>query len=83
MRIERRNTSQGQSPYAGIDFRLTTSEIRNPDGSVVFRLAVTNREAFRSFVLGLLDHAEVLAPPELRADMVGWLSALATSEAGA
>src|SRR5215216_7865602 len=38
MRIERRNTSQGQSPYAGIDFRLTTSEIRNPDGSIVFRL---------------------------------------------
>src|SRR6202167_5358482 len=38
MRIERRTTTQGQSPYAGIDFRLTTSEIRNPDGSVVFRL---------------------------------------------
>lgn len=38
MRIERRNTTDGQSPYAGIDFRLTTSEIRNPDGSVVFRL---------------------------------------------
>src|SRR5450432_264313 len=38
MRIDRRNTTAGQSPYAGIDFRLTTSEIRNPDGSVVFRL---------------------------------------------
>src|ERR1700677_146179 len=38
MRIERRNTTAGQSPYARIDFRLTTSEIRNPDGSVVFRL---------------------------------------------
>src|ERR1700690_4017610 len=38
MRIDRRNTTEGQSPYAGIDFRLTTSEIRNPDGSVVFRL---------------------------------------------
>jgi ribonucleoside-diphosphate reductase alpha chain len=38
MRIERRNTTDGQSPYAAIDFRLTTSEIRNPDGSVVFRL---------------------------------------------
>ncbi|CCD99383.1 vitamin B12-dependent ribonucleotide reductase [Bradyrhizobium sp. STM 3809] len=38
MRIERRNTTEGQSPYQGIDFRLTTSEIRNPDGSVVFRL---------------------------------------------
>ncbi|RXH41170.1 vitamin B12-dependent ribonucleotide reductase [Bradyrhizobium zhanjiangense] len=38
MRIERRHTTVGQSPYAGIDFRLTTSEIRNPDGSVVFKL---------------------------------------------
>src|SRR6202041_3496079 len=38
MRIERRNTTAGQSPYAQIDFRLPTSEIRNPDGSVVFRL---------------------------------------------
>src|SRR5260370_16105936 len=38
MRIERRYTTDGQSPYAGSDFRLTTSEIRNPDGSVVFRL---------------------------------------------
>jgi ribonucleoside-diphosphate reductase alpha chain len=37
MRIERRYTKNGQSPYADIAFRLTTSEIRNPDGSVVFR----------------------------------------------
>src|SRR5260370_26400750 len=37
MRIERRYTTEGQSPYADIAFRLTTSEIRNPDGSVVFR----------------------------------------------
>jgi ribonucleoside-diphosphate reductase alpha chain len=36
MRIERRYTKEGQSPYADIEFRLTTSEIRNPDGSVVF-----------------------------------------------
>src|SRR5260370_18185812 len=38
MRIERRHTTAGHSPYAEIDFRLTTSEIRNPDGSGVFRL---------------------------------------------
>ena len=38
MQITRRYTTEGQSPYAGIDFRLTTSEIRNPDGSVVFKL---------------------------------------------
>ena len=37
MRIERRYTKDGQSPYADIAFRLTLSEIRNPDGSVVFR----------------------------------------------
>src|ERR1700723_470768 len=36
MRIGRRYTKEGQSPYADIAFRLTTSEIRNPDGSVVF-----------------------------------------------
>jgi proteasome accessory factor B len=43
------------------------------DGSVVVELPVTNRSAFRSFVLGFLDHAEVLEPPELRAEIVAWL----------
>ena len=38
MRIQRRFTSQGKSPYEGVAFRTTTSEIRNPDGSLVFRL---------------------------------------------
>jgi len=37
MQIERRYTKDGQSAYADIAFRLTTSEIRNPDGSVVFK----------------------------------------------
>ncbi len=36
MRIERRFTAEGESPYSDISFRTTTSEIRNPDGSVVF-----------------------------------------------
>jgi ribonucleoside-diphosphate reductase alpha chain len=38
MRIERRHTTANTSPYAAIPFRKTVSEIRNPDGSVVFRL---------------------------------------------
>ncbi len=38
MRIERRYTKAGTSPYAAIAFRTATSEIRNPDGSIVFRL---------------------------------------------
>ena len=38
MRISRRFTEQGQSPYADIEFRTARSEIRNPDGTVVFQL---------------------------------------------
>ena len=38
MRIERCYTKKGASPFEGVEFRKTTSEIRNPDGSVVFRL---------------------------------------------
>ena len=39
MHIERRYTKAGESAYAAVEFRKATSEIRNPDGSVVFRLA--------------------------------------------
>jgi predicted DNA-binding transcriptional regulator YafY len=48
-----------------------------PGGAVVVRVPCTNRAAFRSWVIGLLDHAEVLAPDEVRADLVGWLEAVA------
>ena len=54
----------------------TTVVERRGDGSVVVELAVVNRAAFRSFVLGLLDHAEVLAPAVLRDDVVDWLRAI-------
>src|SRR6185312_4875124 len=37
MRIRRFLTTEGNSPYEGIPFHRLTSEIRNPDGSVVFR----------------------------------------------
>ena len=38
MRIERRFTRSGQSPYEGLKFVQRSSEIRNPDGSTVFKL---------------------------------------------
>ena len=38
MRIERHYTEADKSPYDAIAFRKATSEIRNPDGSIVFRL---------------------------------------------
>jgi ribonucleoside-diphosphate reductase alpha chain len=37
MRISRRFTAEGQSPYTGIEFSQRNSEIRNPDGTTVFR----------------------------------------------
>ncbi len=51
------------------------------DGSVVIELPVTNTAAFRSFVLGLLDAAEVIGPPELRDEMIAWLDDLARGAA--
>ncbi len=47
------------------------------DGRVRFRVPVRNRDAFRGFVLTFLDHAEVLGPAELRADIFAWLEELA------
>ena len=37
MKISRRFTRAGQSPYKGIEFENRTSEIRNTDGTVIFR----------------------------------------------
>src|SRR5271156_3382586 len=37
MRIRRQFTVEGHSPYEGIAFRTVSSEIKNPDGSVVFK----------------------------------------------
>jgi predicted DNA-binding transcriptional regulator YafY len=47
------------------------------DGAVVVEFEVSHRDGFRSFVLGFLEHAEVLGPPDLRADVVAWLEAIA------
>ena len=54
---------------------------RRPDGSVVVEFPVVNEDAFRSTVLSFLEHAEVLEPADLRADMVQWLEAIAAGAA--
>ncbi|MEL7460333.1 MAG: vitamin B12-dependent ribonucleotide reductase [Pseudomonadota bacterium] len=38
MQIERRFTKAGKDAYDGIEFTTTSSEIRNPDGTIVFKL---------------------------------------------
>lgn len=56
--------------------RAVAPDERAPEGSpdaVIVELPVTNRAALRSFVLSFLEHAELLEPEELRADLVTWL----------
>ena len=51
---------------------------RDPvDGSVTLTLPVRNRASFREWVLGMLDHAEVVGPPAMRDDLVEWLRRMA------
>ncbi len=38
MKFSRRYTTSGQDPYENIAFRTAVSEIKNPDGSIVFQL---------------------------------------------
>ena len=68
-----------QAPWALDRLGDDVVDERRADGAIVFALPVTNREAFRSFVLGFLDHAEVLGPPELRDDVADWLRAVAAA----
>lgn len=49
---------------------------RRDDGSVLMEVPVKSEENFRSFVLTFLEHAEVLGPPKLRAEIVAWLEGL-------
>ena len=44
-----------------------------PDGGVVYFVPVMQPEAFRTFVLGFLEHAEILEPIEWRNELVAWL----------
>jgi predicted DNA-binding transcriptional regulator YafY len=46
-------------------------------GRTVFAVPFSNVDAFRSWLLGLGTHAEVLGPSDLRASIVGWLQAVA------
>ena len=49
--------------------------IDRPDGSVTATLDVRNIDAFRSFVLSFLEHAEILEPADLRNNFVEWMEA--------
>lgn len=48
-------------------------EQRHANGDISFLVACANLPAFRSWVLGLGEHAEVIAPSEVRDAVVEWL----------
>lgn len=53
-------------------------EVGSPDlfGTVQMSIDVGDRARFRSWLLALGDRAEVVAPVELRNDVIGWLQAI-------
>lgn len=52
---------------------------RGDDGSVVVAVPCANQEAFRSWLFGLGQQAEVLRPPELRNSVIAWLQAMVSA----
>jgi predicted DNA-binding transcriptional regulator YafY len=52
---------------------------RRPAGDIVVSVPYANRWAFRSWLLGLVDDAVVLEPPELRAEIEAWLEEIVTA----
>lgn len=51
---------------------------RHPDGSIEVDVACANLPAFRSWVLGFLEHAEVIGPHDVRQHIVDWLTEVAS-----
>lgn len=50
--------------------------VKQSDGSALFEVPVINFDAFRSFLFGFLDHAELVEPEDWRDDVVRWLEAI-------
>ncbi len=71
----------GHAPFAITAAGPESLVERREDGSVVLAVAVTNRDAFRAFVLGFLDHARLLGPSALVDDLVDWLEQVAGTTA--
>jgi len=65
--------------WARVHLRPDEIEIAG-DGSVVVGVQVRNTDAFRDWVLGFLDNAEVLEPVQLRNMVVDWLRGITLAE---
>lgn len=64
-------------PFVAASLGPRASQSADSDGWTSFDFEVTDVEAFRSFVIGLLDDVEVVGPPQLRRDLIEWLTTVA------
>jgi len=66
---------------AGVERELGPDRVvaRGGDGAIDVAVPCANVPAFRSWVLGLLDHAVVLGPADVRAAVVDWLTSMVTA----
>ncbi len=62
------------APIALVQFDAADVVARHDDGAVDVQMVVANHAFFRSLVFGYLEHAEVIEPVELRAELVDWLT---------
>lgn len=60
----------------------TRVRARQADGTIEVEVPCANLPAFRSWVLGLVDHAVVLEPADVRAGIVDWLTRMAEPAGG-
>jgi predicted DNA-binding transcriptional regulator YafY len=66
---------------AAVERELGGERVVRRDGTgIVVTVPASNLPAFRSWVLGLLDHAVVLEPADVREHIVTWLSAAAAGD---
>ena len=88
MRIRRHFTVDGKDAYDGIAFRKATSEIRNPDGSIVFRndrveapedwsqvaIDILAQKYFRKAGVAAAADLEPVVEPVTEKDVPSWLA---------
>ncbi len=72
------------SSHAEIVARQLGDEVKvsDTDRGAEFTIPVLNRQAFLTFVLGLGERAEILSPPDVRAQMVSRLQGVAATGLG-
>jgi proteasome accessory factor B len=69
-----------QAPWATETLGEHTVVGADENGATIFNVPITSWPAFRSFLLSFLDHAELLEPADLRADLIEWLKVTAARE---